>query len=1102
MAMKIIPSLLLSAVAWLCVGDLPTAQESSDGNLKAAEAGRLLVRADSLKENRQLDSALVVYQSAVAQAREAGAENDSTVVQCLDGLASCYYKLSEYERCDSPYRQACSIRVVVFGPSSLEVARSLFDVGEVEAVLGRYEESVSLLNQSLELQELHLGPSHIELEPCLRELGNALSMLGRLPEAETALKRAIAIVEQTRGPDDVAVVSNLNYLGNLYVKQSRFVEAEPLFKRAITLVEKQLGRDHPKLSTVRFYLADLYMSQHRDNEAEPLLKQALAVQERTYGPEDDQVAPYLASLAVVYWRQGRFEEAVPHMKRAQRIFESVYGPDHPVVASVLNNLGTILIGQGNLAEAERSFERALEIWSKVAHDVARRITTLHNLAVVYFMQDKYDQAEDLWAQVLAHRTELLGADHPEVGMVRLSLGRLFEEQGRYEDAEREFGQARTIFAEQWGPGSLGVSACLHGLSDVYAATGRYAQAEEFTADALSLESKELRTGHPSLNRGLHLMAVIHGSLGEYESSRANMCELLDARHRFIAHVFSYASEEQKLRYVDQQPLVDEVMLSLALIDGSEETRSAALEMLVKGKGVIIDAMSAENAIISCKPGSELGQTAEQYSFLCKMISTLAMSGRESMVSQQTADRLKTLSQARDSIEAELSLSCLEFKDELDRGNFSLQNVLEALPPGSVYLDYARFRPVDFSKVGSYQQKLGSSRYLAFTLDHDGHSTLHDLGDANQIDSLVRSCRRLIYNAGAELHSPLADVAEERLREVTDRLYERLFLPLVEELGGRESLFVSTDGLLTLLPFEILSCPDRSFLIENYRICYLSSGRDILRFVEGPVLAGEAAVFADPDFDNAGVSAANVAEVTQFGSDSVSGTQWYAARAGDCPAVGFDRLARSRSEAASIVGILRQAGKVRVGEYYGTEALEDVLKSMAAPPRVLHLATHGFFCPMSDTSESLVAGNPLLRCGLAFAGANRAGFPAGDNAPGAEDGILTGLEAAGLDLVGTELVTLAACETGLGELVDGEGVFGLRRAFQRAGAQTIVMSLWKVPDQETAELMDGFYRRWCGGASKLDALRESALDVLNRSRTERGRSHPLLWGGFILAGNPY
>ncbi len=174
--------------------------------------------------------------------------------------------------------------------------------------------------------------------------------------------------------------------------------------------------------------------------------------------------------------------------------------------------------------------------------------------------------------------------------------------------------------------------------------------------------------------------------------------------------------------------------------------------------------------------------------------------------------------------------------------------------------------------------------------------------------------------------------------------------------------------------------------------------------------------------------------------------------------------------------------------------------MESAPWILHLATHGFFCPAPDISGSVLE-NPLLRCGLAFAGANL--VITGNCRLGAnqEDGLFSALEASALNLIGTELVVLPSCETGVGEIKNCEGVYGLRRAFQHAGARTIIMSLWKAQDKETRELMEAFYNNWMSGDTKKEALRKAALKILNDHRAKGESTHPLLWGGFVLLGDP-
>ena len=173
--------------------------------------------------------------------------------------------------------------------------------------------------------------------------------------------------------------------------------------------------------------------------------------------------------------------------------------------------------------------------------------------------------------------------------------------------------------------------------------------------------------------------------------------------------------------------------------------------------------------------------------------------------------------------------------------------------------------------------------------------------------------------------------------------------------------------------------------------------------------------------------------------------------------------------------------------------------------MLHLATHGYFCPNARFSGDVkLQENPLLYSGLALAGANRlvnGEFEYGSESAPAQDGILTSLEASGLNLMGTDLVVLSACQTGVGEVENGEGVYGLRRAFQLAGARSVVMSMFAVPDMATQTLMAGFYDNWLSGQSKVSALRQAALSIIEERRAKGGAAHPLFWGGFILVGDP-
>ncbi|TET52663.1 MAG: CHAT domain-containing protein, partial [Anaerolineales bacterium] len=336
--------------------------------------------------------------------------------------------------------------------------------------------------------------------------------------------------------------------------------------------------------------------------------------------------------------------------------------------------------------------------------------------------------------------------------------------------------------------------------------------------------------------------------------------------------------------------------------------------------------------------------------------------------------------------------------------------------------------------------------------------------AKRIDRLVARFRRRLTRTG-------------QLRKLARELYDLLLRPVEPHLRGRRNLFLSPDGDLNLVPFGALMDGQGRYLLQRYGLTYLTSGRDLLHLSAAPAKrTGQTVVLAAPAFgggDNAG-DAPGPSPRTRgrraFGMEKMT----------------WDPLPGTEQEARNIKRVFPEA-RLLVGKL----ASESAVKKLAAP-RLLHLATHGFFLPdRGDPAAHRLASieNPLLRSGLALAGANRR--QAGD-----EDGLLTALEAAQLDLWGNRLVVLSACETGLGEASVGEGVYGLRRALVIAGARSLLMSLWRVDDEATRDLMDAFYRRLRSGKGLSEALRQSQLEMIENEN----RAHPFFWAAFILSGD--
>jgi CHAT domain-containing protein len=369
---------------------------------------------------------------------------------------------------------------------------------------------------------------------------------------------------------------------------------------------------------------------------------------------------------------------------------------------------------------------------------------------------------------------------------------------------------------------------------------------------------------------------------------------------------------------------------------------------------------------------------------------------------------------------------------------TIESVQQAIPAEAALVEFATYRPFN-AKAPNDPDEYGASRYIAYVLRHEGGIQFTDLGEAAAIDASVVALRQA-------LRSPLRRDVKSLSRATDARVLE----PVRRLVGDATRLLISPDGELNLIPFEALRDERGRFAIERFSISYLTSGRDLLRLQLPRASKSAPLIVADPTF--------GPAPRTQ--------------------AVYFTPLPGTALEARSIKAVFPDATVLR-----GTKATKSAL-AHAEAPALLHIATHGFFLRNSTQIE-----NPLLRSGLALSRANA-------RSQGHEEGVLTALEASTLNLWGTRLVTLSGCDTGVGDIKNGEGVYGLRRAFLLAGAETLVMSLWSVSDLATREMMTSYYRGLKQGLGRGEALRQAQLAMLKRA----DRRHPFYWASFIQAGD--
>ena len=362
---------------------------------------------------------------------------------------------------------------------------------------------------------------------------------------------------------------------------------------------------------------------------------------------------------------------------------------------------------------------------------------------------------------------------------------------------------------------------------------------------------------------------------------------------------------------------------------------------------------------------------------------------------------------------------------------------------------------------------------------------------------------------------------QRTPALGSRFYETFWRPLEGALGKADRVYVATDGVLNEISLSVVPRGDGRLLMEAYDLHIVSSTKDLLRTAH-PSAGNDAVLVGDPQFlltaeqHRTAVAQQRALrgkpqEVMQAAAaaPSVRLAADMAAKRDGCdpsPPQGgvLCPLPGTALEVQSVAALLREKGwQVVVDQKMN--ALEEAVKG-TQHPRVLHLSTHGFFLADADPgrrqdqlARAPITQDPMLASGLFFAGADRV---LGGEPPlaDADNGVLTAYEAATLNLQGTELVVLSACETGLGRTEAGEGVFGLRRGLQEAGAESVLMSMWSVPDKETQELMTLFYRNWLSGMTKHEAFRNAQLSERETVKARYGKDLPVYWGAFVLVGH--
>ncbi|MFN0303169.1 MAG: CHAT domain-containing tetratricopeptide repeat protein [Burkholderiales bacterium] len=793
-------------------------------------------------------------------------------------------------------------------------------------------------------------------------------------------------------------------------------------------------------------------------------RRIVAKRESTNGPAHPDVALALGSLAEVLLRKGDPRAAEPLYRRALAIMEKASGPAHPDTADALDHLAEFHLAQGDLANAETLTIRSFSIRER-SPDMAARAASINNLGVIRDRQGHHPEAMRLFEQALAHYKEVAQKSDTDFGarrgeaVIQSNIGVL-----AWKRNDVPLALARLADAHERSDHLLWT------MMDIMSEAQQIALMDDIAAEtnALIAFQQGAARAHPAAGR-LALTIVLQRKGRVLESlGRVNR----DAR---AAPTTTNVRRDPATGADEEDDFLD---------DGpGAKPVSALIEELAGVRSRIANhKLNASRAVDPAKHRAEIGEMERvERALQAKITDRTRRAQQQRGEDDRDARRIERTQPAAPEPNARRPML-----PALDRQTLSRQveemrkqaiederqtwlrgqpnivaDVQRALPPDAALLEFALYRPFD---PGDQASADAAARYVAYVLRPQGDPIAVDLGEAAAIDRLIAMMRRAMMQ-------PTGSGAATFAR----RLDQILMRPIRSHLDTATHIFISPEAALHTVPFGALQDEANRYLIQRYTLTYLTSGRDLLRSGKPVPARSDALIIADPAFGSPATTLA-VASAATPGQRSV-----------DLASAEWESLPGTATEARAIHALWPSARLLT-----GRDATETALKQVRGP-RILHIASHGFFLPdQRDTGKDAKARrtreNPLLRSGLVLAGANGL-------AAGADDGILTALEAASLDLSGTGLVVLSACETGLGDIQNGEGVYGLRRALSIAGAASQVISLWKVADDATSDLMVEFYRRLRSGTGRSAALREAQLKLL----ADRNTAHPFFWAGFIASG---
>lgn len=1000
----------------------------------------------------------------------------------LSCLSIYHSALGEYTKAIDYAIKALDIKKTILGEQHSEYATSLNNLAHLYAKLGDFSKAIEYGVKSLEIRKVVLGENHPDYFDSLNNIVSYYYQLGNYSKAMEYVTKSVNICKTTYGENHPKCVIPLNSLSLLYSAKGDYAKAIEIGINVKEIILNTYGEDHPDYAIVLNNLALQYSALGEYQKAIEYGIKSLKIHEVAHGNNHVEYATALSNLALYYSKLGNYVKAIEYTTIALNVFKSNLGKKNINYATLLNNLSSYLNDIGDFNKAREYALNALKIMEEVLGENNPILaTTLNNLSVSYLKLGDYVKCIDYLEKATDLIRNCFGERHKLFATSLNNLACCYSKVGYYDKAIEYESKVIEIRNELLGDKHPDYALSLNNLADFYSRNNDFIKALEFGVKSMELFKVTLGENHPNYAMSLQNLALNYYDLGDYTNATIFFQQGLGINKDIILLQTACLPYNQRSMLWNKYSSGFTDFLPLINYKSNLQTASNLFNLsALFAKGLLLTTEIEINRLIK-ESGDEVA--LKMYEDL--RIQKLQLQKLyETPISERSVN-VDSLVKVTSQLEKQLVERSKVYGDFTKKLRTTWQDVQNALSPDEIAVEFLSFNVLDTDSI----------MVAALTLRKDDtepkYISLFELSQLNDV----------------------TDKDNFLCPEVTDLVWK----PIQNELQGIQRIYFSPAGVLHKIGIEYL--PD----MERYEMYRLSTTREIIEIKEETASSNNdkimAVLYGGVNYDKAEASTENLPfnttkDVVNIESSPQVAISLHRAFVDSLNIRGMtaEYLPSTLTEVQNICTSLKKANCPTI-IHVGTDATETSVKALSTnSPTILHISTHGFyfsekqakkedrprFLGVENERSTNFEDKTLTRSGLLLAGANRS--LKGEDVPiDADDGILTAQEISQLDLRGTNLVVLSACDTGKGDIIQGEGVFGLQRGFKKAGVKTIMMSLWKVNDFPTEILMTEFYKNICEGKSKRESLRLAQKRVREYKDSEGNYlfQDPNYWAGFIL-----